>query len=907
MYKGCFIWALVWALGVSSALADTSPSCQAFEAKMDTFYDYYQEGHYRESVEAAQKLLQYAEHQWGPVSTERVEALNKVIMGYNGTGQYEKVLPLFETTKELILQTTGKGNREYCILYNSIGYTYLQLGRLDKAKAIYQQGIQIEDQYWDRPHPLKVALFKNMGNVYKEESQIKKARKWYTKAMTVAEDGEILDSRNVQMNYFTALMKLGKTYERVGQADKAEEFYLKARRQFAHYLREDHGRYSKILLSLGKCYRELGKYEQARSTLAKALTHVQQHLGKKHPRYLKCLSALASYYQEQDKPQKAFSYFKQGNAAARALIRDKFAFLSEAGKTDFINELRPFFRQFNSFMAAYHQQYPELPRLAYNNALLIKGLVLRSMQNLRKANGKATKHEMTKAFDEWQSLHQAIGRQMALAPGKRDKPLDSLKQAANQLERKLVTYTGENHQAYLQTIAPEWEAVANPLNTKEAALEFVTYQANHEQQHPQRYGALILKGGEPGVTFVPLMATHALKKRLPNKGQNKRSRIDSLYQWQHHGSFLYHKFWKPIDEALKGIDKLYFSSVGDLHKLSFKAIPTGKHGHLLTHQCDLLRMNSTGDLTQPLAAHLEEVTMFGGIRYAYNRDTGGRPKRPDQTLALNDLNGYQESRSVKDHFNFLKGSSQEVEQIHQRLTAANVAVKLLEGHQASEDAFKALSGQSPEVLHLSTHGFCFPGQKPVNSDTNQVNVPFQSHGHPLLRSGLVMAGGNYAWKHGQNPYEQEDGILTAYEIAGLDLSQTDVVVLSACETGLGEIRGSEGVYGLQRAFRIAGVDYLIMSLWKVPDEQTRQLMEDFYANWTAGQSIRQAFRNAQQQLANKYPPYFWASFVLVGGWKEKEQEASLAAPPAYWWMGGMTLLALITGGMLIKLDQTKFL
>jgi CHAT domain-containing protein len=136
----------------------------------------------------------------------------------------------------------------------------------------------------------------------------------------------------------------------------------------------------------------------------------------------------------------------------------------------------------------------------------------------------------------------------------------------------------------------------------------------------------------------------------------------------------------------------------------------------------------------------------------------------------------------------------------------------------------------------------------------------------MIRSGLILAGGNYAWNTGK-PYREdmEDGILTAYEISQMNLSSTELVVLSACETGLGDIQGNEGVYGLQRAFKIAGAKYLIMSLWQVPDYQTQELMTTFYSKWLEGRmAIPEAFRAAQKEMREKYRnPYFWAGFVLV--------------------------------------------
>ena len=134
----------------------------------------------------------------------------------------------------------------------------------------------------------------------------------------------------------------------------------------------------------------------------------------------------------------------------------------------------------------------------------------------------------------------------------------------------------------------------------------------------------------------------------------------------------------------------------------------------------------------------------------------------------------------------------------------------------------------------------------------------------MLRSGLIFSGANKAWS---NPnYESDstdDGILTALEISNLDLSEAKLVVMSACETGLGDIKGSEGVFGLQRAFKLAGAKNIIMSLWKVPDAQTKELMKLFYENCFNGLSVSDALRAAQKEMSKKYPPYYWAAFKLL--------------------------------------------
>jgi CHAT domain-containing protein len=182
---------------------------------------------------------------------------------------------------------------------------------------------------------------------------------------------------------------------------------------------------------------------------------------------------------------------------------------------------------------------------------------------------------------------------------------------------------------------------------------------------------------------------------------------------------------------------------------------------------------------------------------------------------------------------------------------------------ASEEILKQLSGKSPSILHIATHGFFLPAsESKINLVINPTYEPPATE-NPLFRSGIILSGANYFWKGGNAINGVEDGICTAYEISQLDLSKTELVVLSACETGLGDVKGSEGVFGLQRGFKLAGAQKMIVSLWQVPDKETAELMTALYSEWIKGKSIETAFYHAQTLMRNKYAPFYWAAFTLV--------------------------------------------
>jgi CHAT domain-containing protein len=259
---------------------------------------------------------------------------------------------------------------------------------------------------------------------------------------------------------------------------------------------------------------------------------------------------------------------------------------------------------------------------------------------------------------------------------------------------------------------------------------------------------------------------------------------------------------------------------------------------------------------------LQNITLFGNPTFTMDSTA---IVKTNKTTTFNTTVYTPPNRNARGgSWNELPGTAAEVKKINDLFIANKSSTKIFIGKNASEENLKALSGNSPQVLHIATHGFFLPDpeKKKRENDFSQADNTYSLANDPLLRSGLILAGGNYAWNN--TPIDGvEDGILTAYEIAQLDLSNTELVVLSACETALGDVKGSEGVFGLQRAFKMAGVKKMIVSLWQVPDKETAELMTAFYSYWLGGKSIEDAFATAQADMKKKYPPFYWAAFVLV--------------------------------------------
>jgi CHAT domain-containing protein len=323
-------------------------------------------------------------------------------------------------------------------------------------------------------------------------------------------------------------------------------------------------------------------------------------------------------------------------------------------------------------------------------------------------------------------------------------------------------------------------------------------------------------------------------------------------------------FYKPLEEELKNSTTIFLTPTGLAHQINFKALPlTGNQTWCDRYSIKLL--GSTTAIVDYKTAALSgnknlEIVLYGGIDYNKNdsQNNEAQNSNPFNELA---------TRSGITEFGYLGGTFSEVQNIAAQAKKNHFVSIIKTDKEATEESIKQLDGKkTPFVLHLATHGFFFenaekelPKEEPSLEEKSNV---YKMSDDPMLRSGLLFAGANKFWRK-QNDEKIDDGILTAKEISNLDLSACQLVVLSACETGLGQINGSEGVFGLQRAFKMAGVKNIIMSLWKVPDVQTSELFEIFYTECFKGNSIQEAFQTAQNQMKSKYDPYFWAGFVLL--------------------------------------------
>ncbi len=419
------------------------------------------------------------------------------------------------------------------------------------------------------------------------------------------------------------------------------------------------------------------------------------------------------------------------------------------------------------------------------------------------------------------------------------------------MERKLIAEMKSLGYSVIDSVS--YNDVASSLKPNEIAIEYVDYY--HLLGKQTYYVALLAKCSWDKPVYVQLCTEDELKACLGNP--NVTYSTDDLYRL----------LWQPLSEYIGDSYTVYFSPSGMLHTIALESIHT-PDGSCLSDKYNLVRLTSTREMCKAKQPKTYETgAIYGGLQYDVEQQRMAEVAAMNKT-ELEESPAFALRGEDRGNWNYLPGTLAEAEHIAGIMRQANIGCGLYEGDLGSEESFKALSGGHTDIIHLATHGYFIEGEKAdmndfMNSLSPLARQKADSIIDPLLRSGLILSGGNNAWLGKEVPEGIEDGVLTALEISTMNLSGTDMVVMSACETGLGDIT-SDGVFGLQRAFKMAGVQTLVMSLWKVDDNAASLMMQTFYEQLFSGKAKREAFNLAQAAVRAKYPePYYWAGFVML--------------------------------------------
>jgi CHAT domain-containing protein len=723
--------------------------------------------------------------------------------------------------------------------YGNLGNLYSSQGNSKKAKEAYQKGMHYAEK-----HDLKRMLgtyYSKLGDFYIAEYEVDSAFHYYRKSLRL--------TRKIQskQKIVSSLQKMADGYQTLKVLDSAIYYYDKA-----YVLSLEIGdRKGEIftLFGLSSTYYMQGDMIRSASIGRKAHDVIDEtgligsldNLDKQ----------LYQTYYALDELDSAAFYLNEMVDVQRKSLSINYSVLNERQKEMFFGTMAFNFEVLNDFVYRSEGQ-SELVAKAYDNALLLKGMMLRSSSAMRNSILSSGDTILVEKFQKWLSLKESIAENYSGGSS-----VASLQSQADSLEVMLI----KNSDAFSdmrKALNFSWEDIQSNLGKKEVAIEFIRFHHQpdyrKEEVYPV-YAALIIDRSSDSPQFVKLCNESDLQAVIGNFPGNNLTYVNQLYGTKDApGAKVYELVWKPLEKVLEGKKKISYSPEGLLHKIAFSAL-ANERGEMLIDRYDLNLLNSTGNvLKSSIALNTENLhyDLFGGVLYS-----------TDST--------------EREVWSYLEGTKNEIDEIAELLEEEEMDYTSFSEYEASEENFKS-SASTSEVLHISTHGYFYPDPKAIEEKTEVddelegdidfrgADVPsgyssFVEHPNPLMRSGLALSGANDVWSYDVDP--KNDGVLTAREVASLDMRNTNLVVLSACETGLGDIKGYEGVYGLQRSFKVAGADRLMMSLWQVPDKETAEFMKLFYAAFLKKGDVGSAFNTAQRTMRKKYDPYYWAAFVLV--------------------------------------------
>ncbi len=539
------------------------------------------------------------------------------------------------------------------------------------------------------------------------------------------------------------------------------------------------------------------------------------------------------------------------SARMRGNIKEMFAFMSGEERAIYWKHFENYLPMVNFII--YESGKDEYFGAIYDNILESKGLLLRSTNAIRDAILKSGNDRDRADFARISQLKQQ------LTVEKDESSRVSIAKEMEELDKRL-TRSVSSYADFSASNSINWMNVRDALSNNDVAIEFYNIPLIWGRDSIQtldgepRYCAVLLKKGYSQPRIVPLC---------------KESRLDYLEKEDvYESDSVYRMIWEPLEHELKGVKNIYFAADRELHKIGIEYAPM-PNGDNIGEKYNIYRLSSTRVLAENKAGrNTDDAVLYGGLRYDIDKDDLIAESRSG------DYHPTSTSRAITNDnlrygVKYLPGTLKEVENIAESFSDKPLLITDISG---TEESFKSLAGSSIDIIHLATHGFFWSEDdaKKRNyvtflkyDDTRQKTEEDKA----LMRSGLFFSGANIGLKGEILPDDVEDGVLTAQELSNINLGHVDMVVMSACESGLGETSG-EGVFGLQRGFKLAGANTLLMSLWKVDDTATQLLMTDFYRNYLSGKSKQESLKLAQQSLRNNpdySAPEYWAAFILLDG------------------------------------------
>lgn len=806
----------------------------------------YSQGNLQEAIYKLSYLLKKYESDFKSVDISNyVYVAGSLSNAYVSLGEYteadnvlNKAIELFQVNKIESSQIRGlfeaKGR-----LFFTINNIDMALNWFNKAKDMYNKSETGGLQY--------AMLTSNLSSCYFQKNELSLARQLSDEAYNacLSAYGENAENANDRL---LILNNIANLYVKTNDTSKAKDVYNSIIRLAVTPQTEKTK--ALALANLGELY---WFYEQNNEEAEKTLRQVREIDAEPYVKEMAELNLQILHCLNKD--EEAISGIMQINENIKAEMMDVFSHFSEAEREDYWTQKSQMLVMLNNIaLTSFDNRKVNI--MAYDNALYTKGMLLNSGRLLESV-AKQASPEIKKDLETMKVLKKALSNKST--------PKDSIGQLIEDIslyEKKIIGAIpdfGEKLKAEFKSM----DDIKAMLSNDDVAIEFVflpRIKFPFEESELQ-YGALLISKESDAPTLIPLCYENELEDLFDVDNSTSQDYVDNLYSAK--DGRLYNKIWAKIEPYLSNVKTVYYSPTGYISKINISAISDGTSR--LYEKYDIYEVSTTamiGETKQNGKEPVGKAVLFGDINYFEDSEMMAENAKKYKYSSSGNLLA---TRSLdRNTWDLLPGTKDEITCIDDLMKSKDVNSYVISQNNASEESFKAMDGNAPDVIHIATHGFYLSQNEDITSSFFGNLNSYTQKDYSMFFSGLLFAGANNVWTGKELTNGVEDGILTAEELSRIDLDGCKLVVLSACNTGLGDVDNIDGVFGLQRGFKKAGVSTILMSLWKVPDEETNILMQNFYHHYLSGKSAHQSLRLAQEQLikAGKNP-YYWAGFILL--------------------------------------------
>ena len=656
--------------------------------------------------------------------------------------------------------------------------------------------------------------------------------------------GHSYQDKNVIANFYNVK---GCCYRDFKKYEKAIACFDKAYKTLYDKRTEDSPSKFASLLNKSEAYFMLKRYDDAYATFSEYVETSRNKYGKTSGTYSQALFALANIEGARGNINEADSLFRMSMNCLLVNMKQLWRYSTPSQREQFWMETLNNLSGMAAFTVKCGNFDSELTETCYNALLFSKSLLLETEKSVVDIIRKEGTDD---DIANYRNLLAVNNRLLVLRNNYEYNKLeiDSLTIQQRELEQQL-SHKCQSYNEYETYLDINYEKVRNSLADHEVVVDFSDYQT---EDSVRQYAAYIYDKDKSHPLLVKCFDQQQLDSLLDGM-QNY-----TLYNYEQLQNRASKLIWNPIEASIAKGSTVYYIPSGVMHGIALEALPLSD-GTTLGQHYDFVRLTSAREIVN--AHHSSKInrtaTLYGGLQYSLDPQ---KMEEESKAYEKSDLAGLVRSEYGVSGFKDLRNTKDEVKKIEKTLVDNGFSVKAYLGSKGNAESFVALDGKAPSIVHIATHGFYYTPDEAKDKDF------LRGYTDAMALSGLVFAGGNAAWLGKKNVDGVLGGVLTAKDIANLDFKGTDLLVLSACKTGQGKVT-AEGVFGLQRAFKKAGVGTIIMSLWNVDDKVTSEFMVAFYGqltdkanNWNK----RKAFEQTKEIIRKEHPdPYYWAAFVML--------------------------------------------